>query len=185
MTRAQGIRLITAAILLPCCAQPDSAPQAPTEYQVKAAFLYNFAKFVEWPAAPNEQKDPLAICVLGQDPFDGALERVTQGKTVNDRRIVIRRTNDIAIARSCQVLFVSLSEVGRMTEIIKALRDASVLSVSDIERFCQSGGVIAFAMEGQRVRFRINVNAAARANLKISSKLLQLALAAPDQKENH
>ena len=101
MTHVLGIRLLAAAMLVPCSAQPDSAPQTPTEYQVKAAFLYNFAKFVEWPAAPNEQKDPLAICVLGQDPFDGALERVTQGKAINDRRIVIRRTNDIAIARSC------------------------------------------------------------------------------------
>jgi hypothetical protein len=182
MNRALIIRLIVAAMVAPCSGQPDISAKTPTEYQVKAAFLYNFVKFVEWPAAPNEQKDPLAICILGQDPFDGALDRITQGKTINDRRIVIRRTNDIAIARSCQVLFVSLSETSRLTEIVKALRDTSILSVSDIGRFCQSGGVIAFAMEGQRVRFQINVKAATRANLKISSNLLQLAVTVPDDK---
>jgi hypothetical protein len=191
MARALGIRLLAAAVLILCAmpvlcvAQPETARQAPTEYQVKAAFLYNFAKFVEWPPEPNEQKAPLAICVFGRDPFDGALERVTQGKTIDGRRIVIRRTRDIAIARSCQILFVSLSEAGRMAELFEALRDTSILSVSEIPRFCRAGGVIAFEMEGQRVRFRVNVNAASRVRLKISSKLLQLAVTAPEAGEDH
>ncbi len=184
MRRTLGIRLLLAVTLIPCSGRSD-APEAPGEYQVKAAFLYNFAKFVEWPPEPGERKGPLAICVIGQDPFEGSLERVTQGKTIDDRRIVIRRVSEeIGPARSCQVLFVSLSEAARMVDIVKGLRDSSVLTVSEIGRFCQSGGVIGFAMEGQRVRFRINVQAAARANLKISSKLLQLALA-PEAREGH
>jgi hypothetical protein len=181
MTRgALGIGLSAIVMLIPNSAQPEDLAQAPSEYRVKAAFLFNFAKFVEW---PEPQTGPLAICILGKDPFGEALERVMEGKTVNQRRIVIRRTDDLAVARSCQVLFVSLSEAGRMVEVVKALRDASALSVSEIPRFCQSGGVIMFAMEGQRIRFHINSAAAVRANLKISSKLLQLAVAATDDKE--
>ena len=185
MARSLGIGLLLAVMAAPCAGQPETAAQGPTEYQVKAAFLYNFAKFVEWPAEAHDPKGPLAICVLGRDPFDGELERVTEGKTIDNRKIVIRRTRDMAIARSCQVLFVSLSEARRVDEIFEALRDTSVLSVSEIPRFCRSGGVIAFEMQGQRVRFRINAMAAARANLKISSKLLQLAAAAPDTKGGH
>jgi hypothetical protein len=180
--RNLGIGLLAAAMLIPCSAQPEGAWQAPSEYQLKAAFLFNFAKFVEW---PEQQRGPFAICILGKDPFGEALERVMAGKSVNERPIVIRRTNDLAVARSCQVVYVSLPEAGRMGEIVKALSDASVLSVSEIPRFCISGGVITFVMEGQRVRFQINAAAAVHANLKISSKLLQLAVAAPAGKENN
>jgi hypothetical protein len=181
-SRNLGIGLLAVVMLIPCSAQPEGAWQAPSEYQVKAAFLFNFAKFVEW---PEQQRGPFAICILGKDPFGEAIERVMEGKTVNERPIVIRRTGDLAVARSCQVLFVSSSETRRMVEIANALRDASVLSVSEIPRFCLSGGVITFVMESQRVRFQINTRAAVRANLKISSKLLQLAVAASDDKENH
>lgn len=171
-----------AALLVLSHALAEEPQQAPSEYQVKAAFLYNFAKFVEWPALANPAF-PITMCVLGKDPFGKALESVMEGKTVNGRPIVIRRTNDLAVARSCQVLFLSASEAGRAGEIVKGLRDASVLTVSDLDRFTEAGGVIALVMEGQRVRFRINSKAAAFANLKISSKLLQLALPAPEDKE--
>jgi YfiR/HmsC-like len=176
-----AIRLLAVAMLIPHSGRPEDSSQAPSEYQVKAAFLFNFAKFVEW---PEPQRGPFGICILGKDPFGEALERVMKGKAVNGRPIFLRRTSDIAAARSCQIVFVSLQEVGRMVAIVKVLSDASVLSVSEIPRFCRSGGVITFAMEGQRVRFQINAGAAVRANLKISSKLLQLAVAAPDDQEN-
>jgi hypothetical protein len=176
-----GIRLLAVVMLIPHSAQPEDSSQAPSEYQVKAAFLFNFAKFVEW---PEQHRGSFAICILGKDPFGEALERVMAGKSVNERPIVIRRTSDLAVARSCQVVYVSLPEAGRTGEIVKALSDAGVLSVSEIPRFCLSGGVITFVMEGQRVRFQINARAAVRANLKISSKLLQLAVATPDDKEN-
>jgi hypothetical protein len=155
----------------------------PSEYQVKAAFLYNFVKFVDWPATPAGKEEPIGLCVLGKDPFGGALEHVIEGKTVNGRPLAIRRIGDIAAARSCQVLFVSGSEVGRVSEIIQAVHAWSVLTVSEIDRFSQRGGIITFLMEGQRVRFQINSKAAASAGLKISSKLLQLAVVRPEEKE--
>jgi hypothetical protein len=175
------IGLFVVIMLISQLARPQDLAQAPPEYQVIAAFLFNFAKFDEW---PEPQLGPVAICILGKDLFGEALERVMEGKSVNQRPIVIRRTDDLDVARCCQVLFVSLSEAGRMVQIVKALRDTSALSVSEIPRFCKSGGVIMFAMEGQRIRFHINSAAAVRANLNISSKLLQLAVAAPDDKEN-
>jgi hypothetical protein len=164
-------------------AHAENVPQGPSEYQVKAAFLYNFVKFVDWPATPAEQEGPIELCVLGKDPFAGALERVVDGKTVNGRPLVIRRIGDIATVRTCHVLFVSASEAARVTEILKAARAGSVLTVSEIDRFSERGGIITFLMEGQRVRFRINPKMAAAAGLRISSKLLQLAVIRPEDKE--
>jgi hypothetical protein len=147
---------------------------------VKAAFLYNFVKFVEWPAT-SSQTGPVALCVLGKDPFDGELERATEGKTVNGRSLVVRRVNDATSAQSCQVLFVSASEAARAPEVMKRVAGWSVLTVSDIDRFSDLGGIINFLMDGQRVRFRINQGAAERASLRISSKLLQLGVALDDK----
>ena len=175
--------VLAVAMLVCTRAQPENPPKGPSEYQVKAAFLYNFVKFVEWPATPAAQEGPIEICVLGKDPFGGALERVVEGKTVNDRALVIRHFGDIAAARSCQVLFVSTSEAGRVSEIVKAVRGWSVLTVSEINRFSERGGIINFLMEGQRVRFRINTKMAASAGLTISSKLLELAVVRPEDKE--
>jgi hypothetical protein len=176
--------LLAVAILVCPRARAENPPQAPSEYQVKAAFLYNFVKFVDWPATPAAQDGPIELCVLGKDPFGGALERVIEGKTVNGRPLAIRRIGDIATARSCHVLFVSASETGRVGEIVKAVHTWSVLTVSDIDRFSERGGIIGFLMEGQRVRFRINPKVAASAGLRISSKLLQLAVVKPEDKES-
>ena len=175
--------VLAVAMLVCTRAQPENPPKGPSEYQVKAAFLYNFVKFVEWPATAATQEGPIEICVLGKDPFGGALDRVVEGKTVNDRALVIRHIGDIAAARACQVLFVSTSEAGRVSEITQAVRGWNVLTVSEIDRFSERGGIINFLMEGQRVRFRINPKMAASAGLKISSKLLQLAVVRPEDKE--
>ena len=164
-------------------ASAGNEPPTPSEYQVKAAFLYNFVKFIEWPATPANQEGPIELCVLGKDPFGGAIERVIDGKSVNGRPLAIRRISDVAAARACHVLFVSASEAGRVSEITKAVRTWSVLTVSEIDRFSERGGIITFLMEGQRVRFRINSKIAATAGLQISSKLLQLALVRPEDKE--
>jgi len=179
--RIVGTSLLTAAMLVCTHASAENAAQGPSEYQVKAAFLYNFVKFVDWPAARKE--GPIELCVLGKDPFGGALERVVEGKSVNGRPLVIRRIGDIAAARSCHVLFVSRSEAGRVSLIAKKVHAWNVLTVSDVDRFCERGGIITFLMEGQRVRFRINTKMAATAGLTISSKLLQLAVVKPEDKE--
>jgi hypothetical protein len=175
--------LLAVATLVCIYAQAENAPQAPSEYQVKAAFLYNFVKFVEWPATPALQEGPIELCVMGKDPFAGALQRVVDGKTVNERPLVVRHIRDIAAARSCHALFVSASEVARISEITRAVHAWSVLTVSDIDRFSERGGIICFFMEGQKVRFRINVKMATSARLKISSKLLRLAVVMPEDKD--
>jgi hypothetical protein len=178
--RTIGTSLLAVAMLVCARAHADDAPQGPSEYQVKAAFLYNFVKFIDWPAG---QEGPIELCVLGKDPFGGAIERVIAGKAVNGRPLAIRRIGDIAAARTCQVLFVSASEASRVSEITKAVHTWSVLTVSEIDRFSERGGIVTFLMEGQRVRFQINPKAAASAGLKISSKLLQLAVVRPEDKE--
>jgi len=181
--RAVGATLFAVKVLISGGAFAEQAYQGPSEYQVKAAFLYNFVKFVEWQAAPAEPAGPVTLCVLGRDPFGEALDRVVDSKTVNGRTIAIRRTHDLAAARSCQVLFVSSSEAGRLGEITKAVSGFSILTVSEIDRFSERGGIITFLMDGQRVRFEINPRAAARAGLKISSKLLQLASLTPEGRD--
>jgi hypothetical protein len=177
MSRSLTFQLLgVAALLCPACYA------APSEYEVKAAFLYNFVKFVEWPSTPGEQKGPLLLCVLGKDPFEGALEETAAGKRLNGRHLVIRQITEPAAARSCHVLFIAASESGRIAEILETVAASSVLTVSDIDRFCERGGMITFLMDGQRVRFRISSEAARHAGLKISSMLLQLAVGPGDKK---
>src|SRR6266550_3555330 len=154
-TRLLGLIALALGVL-----KGESPP--PSEYQVNAAFLYNFVKFVEWPSTPGEPSAPIELCILGQDPFDGELQRVVNGKSVNGRPLAVRRISDKSAAPSCRILFVSASEAGHVAEIINAVKDSSVLTVSEISRFADRGGMINFLMDGQRVRFQINPVAAAR-----------------------
>jgi hypothetical protein len=148
----------------------------PSEYQVKAAFLYNFAKFVDWPveALPESSTD-MILCILGEDPFGTDLEETVQGKLVNGRRLGIKRFKSPSGLKGCHILFISSSEGNRVAEILATLRGASVLTIGEMERFARLGGIINFTMEDNKVRFEINVDAAAQAGLKISSKVLKLA----------
>jgi hypothetical protein len=148
----------------------------PTEYQIKAAFLFNFAKFVEWPpAAFAEATSPMVIGVLGENPFGDDLEQTIRGKTINNRPLVIKEFRSPAEATNCHVLFISTSEKQRLPEILKSLHGASVLTVGETDRFTETGGMINFVAEGNKIRFQINEVAAKSAGLKISSKLLSLA----------
>jgi hypothetical protein len=151
---------------------------APSEYQVKAAFLYNFAKFVEWPPqAFPATNTPITIGMLGRNPFDGELERAVRNKVVNGRPLVMQKlasTTD-PLLKHCQIVFIQPMEKNRLVEFLAALKDAPVLTVSESEGFTRYGGMINFVMEERKVRFEINDAAAARAGLKISSKLLSLA----------
>ena len=165
------------SLLVSTLASADTSDRGASEYQVKAAFLYNFVKFVEWPPDAIDPSEPIVLCVLGKDRFGDALMRVIEGKTVNGHRIAARKIGEIAAARSCQVVFVSASESRHIVEILRTVRAWNVLTVSEIDRFSERGGMINFFMDGQRVRFQINAKAALDAGLKISSKLL--ALAAP------
>jgi hypothetical protein len=151
------------------------APSA-SEYEVKAAFLYNFAKFVEWPpAAFADQSSALVIGVLGDDPFGVDLDRVVEDKTVNGRALVVRRFKRLEDLTACHILFVSASESGRLAHILDLLRKSSVLTVDESDQFVHLGGIINFTMRDSKVHFVINVDAAQQAGLKVSSKLLKVA----------
>jgi hypothetical protein len=150
--------------------------QAMEEYQVKAAFLYNFARFVEWPPESfKTPKDPIQVCVLGQNPFGSALENVIRGKSVEGRPFAIRQVSSADQTNACQILFVSSSSGNRFRSLIGSLKPEGILTVGEVQGFASSGGVVNFKLDGGRVRFEINVDAAEHAQLHISSKLLTLA----------
>ena len=147
-----------------------------SEYQLKAVFLYNFAQFVDWPprAFSNEQS-PLVIGVLGEDPFGASLDEAVRGETVNGRSLVVQRFHRVEEVGACHVLFVSRSESGRLEHILARLRGRSILTVSDADGFTEFAGMIRFVTENNKIRLRINVEAARAADLTISSKLLRPA----------
>ena len=154
----------------------NSAAETSPEYQVKAVFLFNFAQFVEWP--PQSFEDPAApfvIGVLGTDPFGSALEGAVRGETLNGRSFVIERYRNVTEIRHCQILFISRSEAAHIDEISAALAGHSILTVSDIEGSAQHGVMIRFVAENNRIRLRINADAAKAVGLSISSKLLRPA----------
>jgi len=165
------------AVLLTGGARPCAAgPSAFHEYEVKAAFLYNFAKFVTWsPSAFDRPDAPIVIGILGDDPFGPFLEKVIEDKVIGERSLEIRHLQSLDRIPRCHILFVSTSERRRLSEILVALRGLHVLTVSEMEPFARSGGIINFVVEENRVKFEVNVAAAEAADLKISSKLLRLA----------
>ena len=157
--------------------------QQDAERELKAVFLYNFAKFVEWPPGGfPEPPAPVTLCVLGDDAVGESLEAVVKGETLNGRRLVVRRPRDAQQARDCHVLFVGPAEKGRIPEVLTALRGTSVLTVGDGGDFLDHGGMIRFFLEQNRVRFDINLDAAERSHLSLSSKLLRLARAVNPQR---
>jgi hypothetical protein len=146
------------------------------EYQVKAFFLYNFARYVEWPPESfKAANDPIAICIFGQNPFGGALDQAIAGKVVEGRPFVVRQISDILPAGNCHILFVNSSERQRFRSLAGRLKGAGVLTVGETQGFTADGGVINFKLEDGKVRFEIDVDAAGRERLHISSKLLSLA----------
>lgn len=148
----------------------------PSEYQVKAAFIFNFIKFVEWPAAAfTDTNAPLTIGVFGKNPFEDHLQLATQNKLVNNRPVAVKACPSLADARQCHVVFVSNSEKSRLTTVVEGLTGAAVLTIADTEGFIKYGGMINFFRDGNKFRFEINDAAARKAGLKISSKLLSLA----------
>jgi YfiR/HmsC-like len=154
----------------------NAASQSGGEYQVKAAFLYNFAKFVEWPAPTfKTDTDPLRICILGMDPFGTALGDTVGGKTVSGRPFVVAGISEVNQAGVCQILFISASEKKRYRAIFADLRTSAILTVGETDGFANQGGMVNFKLENGRVRLEVNVEAAGLAKLRISSKVLKLA----------
>jgi hypothetical protein len=146
------------------------------EYQLKAVFLFNFAQFVEWPeSAFANEKSPLTIGVIGEDPFDGLLDDVVRGEHAGPREITVRRFRKIEEVDGCQILFISKSESAHLESILAPLGGRAVLTVSDADRAARRGTMIRFATEKKKIRLRINLDATKEAGLVVSSKLLRAA----------
>jgi hypothetical protein len=147
----------------------------PTDYDVKAVYLYNFGRFVEWPARVTIKNDSFTVCVLGQDPFGSALDTALAGESIGGKSVAAKRISTPQEAASCQILFMSSAEESRLSRIIEALDKGAVLTVSDMPQFSQRGGMIQFVLEGKKVRFEVNLTAVQRAGLTLSSELLKVA----------
>jgi len=149
----------------------------PTDYQVKAVYLYNFGRFVAWPGRFLHSQDPFTICVLGQDPFGHALDAILAGETISGRTVTAKRISSPQDSVNCQIVFLSAAENGSAGRTIEALNKHGILTVSDMPEFTNRGGMIQFVMEGKKVRFEVNLTAAQRAGLTLSSDLLKVATA--------
>jgi uncharacterized protein DUF4154 len=151
---------------------------APSEYELKAVFIYNFIKFTEWPPAKLGRSDePFIIGILGKDPFGGALDKVVEGDTLYDKRVVVRRYARVDDVVASHALFISFSEEQSIAAVLKRLeaQGASILTIGETENFAKRGGVIGLQKENKKVVFGINLIAANRAGLNISAQLLKIA----------
>ena len=147
-----------------------------SEYDVKAAFLFHFAQFVEWPAeAFLSAESPLTYCMVGQDVFRGALDESVKGKRIGNRPLRVLHLREREPINGCHVLFIGAAQRGRQAEELASANGRPMLTVGETADFAQEGGIIGFFLEEKKVRFEINVGAAEKARLKISAKLLALA----------
>jgi hypothetical protein len=181
--RARWSRWLT---LLVALLLPLGAPiAAESEYDVKAAFLYNFMKFVDWPPSSfQDPSTPVTLCIMGRDPFSPALEAQLTTKTIKERRVVVRHVDSIQQAQSCQVLFVSSSEAAGTPELLRSLHAKPVLTVGETAGFANQGGVIELSLDRDRVRFDVNAKAADTAGLKVSAKLMSVAKSSRPEPSN-
>jgi hypothetical protein len=174
-----ALRFAVLAMLLALAV--DVRAQSPgsesSEHLIKAGYVYNFAKLVEWPAAVAPKGQPIVIGVLGNDDFAAVLGRAVEGKKVDDRAFVVRRlkSKDALKDCGCRMLFVAASESARTDEIVQFQNASSVLTIAEAPDFARRGGIITLTLEDSRIRFVVNVDAAAQASLTISSRLLTLA----------
>jgi hypothetical protein len=162
--------------LLGAAGNSMAASPEQTEHEIKAAMLYNFAMFVEWPdSAMPAPGEPLIVGILGKDPFGEVLDEMMAGERIHGHPIEVRRYPRVSDLEICQLLFISDSAGKRLGEIIQVVDASGVLTVGESQGFSKQGGMIGFVREGRKIRFEINIDAAQRAGFKISSKLLRLA----------
>jgi hypothetical protein len=149
-----------------------------SENEVKAAYLYNFGRFVQWsPGAIAAKGESFPICVFGQDPFGAVLDTILSGESIGGKAVVAKRVSKAHDALDCRVLYISASEDSRLKEILAGLDKAGVLTVSDIPQFSQRGGMIQFVVVANKIRFEVNLTSAQDAGLTLSSDLLKVAVA--------
>jgi hypothetical protein len=173
---ALGSLLLLAIVAAPSRSSAIDVPgNASLEYDVKAAFLLNFVKFVQWPASAfREPTSPIVVCVLRHNPFGDTLGRIVEGESIGGRPVTIRRISTTDQATECHVLFVP--ETARLEDGDAAVpRDPGLLTVGESEGFLRQGGIIAFFADGGRIRFWINPEAAEQRGLRVSARLLRVA----------
>jgi hypothetical protein len=174
--RAAGWLLCAFGAGLLVCIVARAQSGEPSEYEVKAAFLFNFTKFVEWPDSSFDSPHaPIVIGIVGDDPFGESLVRLVAGQKAQGRAIAIIKYRHGDDQRRCQILFISASERSRSAQILASLQETGVLTVSDIDGFAQIGGAVQLVIEENRVRFVVNLDAATQNKLRVSAKLLALA----------
>lgn len=171
------MKMVPAAFLVVLLSLASGALPAappPAEYQIKAAYLLNFARYVEWPAARLAAAQALRVCVLGRDPFGGALSAL-EGRQINGREVRVRQLEGVDQAGECHVVFISDSEERRLGPMLRTLASRGLLLVSDLDGFAEAGGSIGLVTEDGRVRFDINQTSLQRDGLRASAQLLRLA----------
>lgn len=168
------ILAVIAALTLACFSLAQTPATA--EYELKVAFLFHFAQFVDWPPeAFKDANSPLTYCTIGDDPFHGSLDAVLGGKTIGSRLFRVLHFKQPREIQGCQVLFVGAEEKRRLPAILAGVKGNSVLTVGESEHFVQDGGMIGFLLEENKIRFEVNLETAKKAKLKVSSRLLALA----------
>lgn len=169
--------ILFAACSVACAAMTAKAQTQPlSESQIKAGFLFNFTKFVEWP--PEAFADPgvpIVLGIVGDSPVAELLIETAAGKTVNGRAVIVQRFKEGQDPRTCHILFVSSSQEKHVPQILERVKGSPILTVSETSGFAQSGGMINFSVEGNKVRLEINLDATAQARLKISAKVIAVA----------
>jgi hypothetical protein len=171
-----------AFVLALALAVPAAIPaQAANEYEVKAAFLFNFTRFVDWPGPSGS--GPFCIGIEGADPFGSAMEEAVKGRSAGGHAIAVKHFKPGEESTVCEIVFISGMDARKMHAALGRLQHAAVLTVGEGAAFCHSGGVIAFEVEDNKVKLEINPDAAQRAHLQISSKLLSLATLVRDTGE--
>ena len=160
----------------------DSSASA--EYLIKAGFIYNFAQLVQWPpVAPAQTDSPIVIGILGTDPFGPVIDRVIQDKKLDGRNLVVKRLKwskePFKDLKDCNILFVSSSEKEHLDDVIRMVKSLPILTIGETPGFAMHGGIINLTLEGNKVRFEVNIEAAKQANLNVSSRLLALAKIVP------
>jgi hypothetical protein len=171
-------RVVVALALLPSAVTTVRA-QDVTELSLKAAFVYNFAKFTEWPPDVLTSTTPFTACVVGDPRFGDALARTVQGRLLSGRPIVVSRLQPDGLLKSCHLLYIS-GAAAEVARVVLAVKGSPVLTISDLDNFAQLGGIAHIFVEDGRMRFDLNLDLARRARLQLSSKLLSLAAAIHD-----
>jgi hypothetical protein len=178
-----AILAASSAIVVGRADAPPLPGATASEYEVKAAFIFNFARFIEWPpGAFKDAADPFVIAVLGPDPFGRSLDETLAGKSVSGHPVSIRRVSQPEETRGAHIVFVGTSDRARVSALLSQVGQEGVLTVGEGERFAAQGGIIGFLLRGRRVRFEINQRKAGEANLKVSSQLLKLATLVSSEK---